>query len=143
MSRIKIELPKQIMFTTEIDVRISDINYGGHLGNDALVSLIHEARVRFLAKCDCSEKDVFGKSIIMTDLAITYQNEVFYGEKVIIDIYPYDIKRCSFDLYYNLKNIEQSKEIARAKTQMTFFNYAKKTVVPIPIPFKNILMEKI
>jgi acyl-CoA thioesterase FadM len=50
MPRIKIEMPEHFTYTTEMPVRISDINYGGHLSNDSIVSLIHEARVRFLAQ---------------------------------------------------------------------------------------------
>ena len=48
MSRIKLALPDRWTFSTELPVRISDINYGGHLGNDAVLALAQEARVRFL-----------------------------------------------------------------------------------------------
>ena len=60
MPRIKIELPEIFIFKTEISIRITDINYGGHLGNDSLLSIIHEARVRFLKHLDYSESDVEG-----------------------------------------------------------------------------------
>ena len=46
MARVEIELPEQFPFATEIPIRISDINYGNHLGNDAVLSLAQEARVR-------------------------------------------------------------------------------------------------
>jgi len=46
MARIKIEIPDKFIYKTEIPIRITDINYGGHLGNDSLLSIIHEARVR-------------------------------------------------------------------------------------------------
>ena len=48
MARIKIELPDNFPFTTSIPVRITDINYGGHVGNDTVLSIIHEARMQFL-----------------------------------------------------------------------------------------------
>ena len=48
MPRIKLELPEKLVFSTEIPVRITDINYGGHLGNDSILSIVQEARVRFL-----------------------------------------------------------------------------------------------
>ena len=50
MARIKIAVPPQFTFSTQIPVRITDINYGGHLGNDALLALLHEARVQFLRR---------------------------------------------------------------------------------------------
>ena len=48
MPRVKVALPATFPFRTEIPVRITDLNYGGHLGNDALLGLLHEARVHFL-----------------------------------------------------------------------------------------------
>ena len=59
-------------YETEIPIRISDVNYGGHLGNDAVLSLAHEARVRFLALRGFSEKDVEGVGIMMVDAAVVY-----------------------------------------------------------------------
>ncbi len=44
MPRVELELPERFQFVTEIPLRITDINYGGHLGNDALLSLLHEAQ---------------------------------------------------------------------------------------------------
>ena len=46
MARIKLLMPEQKIFSTDIAVRITDINYGNHVGNDAFVRLIHEARVQ-------------------------------------------------------------------------------------------------
>jgi hypothetical protein len=44
-----------------------DINYGGHLGNDAVLSLVHEARVRFLKQQGYTENNIEGAGIIMAD----------------------------------------------------------------------------
>ncbi len=60
MARVKLDLPDAFEFTTEIQVRIGDINYGGHLGNDTVLSLIHEARVRFLQKYNFREANIGG-----------------------------------------------------------------------------------
>ena len=48
IEKFKIPSIQKIAFTTTLDVRISDINYGNHLGHDSLISLLHEARMRFL-----------------------------------------------------------------------------------------------
>ena len=47
MARVKLTLPDACHFHTEVAVRIGDINYGGHLGNDAVLSLAHEARLQY------------------------------------------------------------------------------------------------
>ena len=48
MARIKIEIPGNPIYRVSVPVRITDINYGNHLGNDSMVSIIHEARMSFL-----------------------------------------------------------------------------------------------
>jgi len=48
MARTKIEIPDQLIATLNIPVRITDINYGDHVGNDAFVAIIHEARMQWL-----------------------------------------------------------------------------------------------
>ncbi len=75
MARIKIDMPERYTFSTEIPIRISDINYGGHLSNDAVLSMIHEARIRFLNHYHYSELDVEGLGIIMTDSAVIYKSD--------------------------------------------------------------------
>jgi len=46
MARIKIDIPSLQLTEIHIPVRITDINYGNHVGNDAFVSIIHEARMQ-------------------------------------------------------------------------------------------------
>ena len=36
------------MFSTEIAVTIGQINYAGHVGVDAYLAIVHEARLRWL-----------------------------------------------------------------------------------------------
>lgn len=135
MARIKLDLPATVHFTTEIPVRISDINYGNHLGNDALLSLIHEARARFLNHWGYSEMNVEGASIIMSDAAIMYRAEVFYGDVLTFEISVVDFHRFGCDLVYEIRNKESRKEVARAKTGIIFYNYQEKKMLDVPEKF--------
>ena len=137
MPRIKIELPEKFLFQTEISVRITDINYGGHLGNDSLLSIIHEARVRFLKHLSYSEKDVEGSGIIMTDAAIQYKAESFYGDDLLIEVGVIDFSKVGCDIVYRITNSTTKKEIAIAKTGIVFFDYRNKKVVAVPDKFKS------
>jgi acyl-CoA thioesterase FadM len=137
MPRIKIELPEKFLFKTEIPVRITDINYGGHLGNDSLLSIIHEARVRFLIHLGYSEKDVEGSGIIMTDAAIQYKAESFYGDNLLIEVGVIDFSKIGCDIVYRISNKNFKKEIALAKTGIVFFDYKNKKVVAVPDKFKS------
>ena len=137
MARIKIELPEKFIFKTEIPIRITDINYGGHLGNDSLLSIVHEARVRFLNHLNYSESNVDGVGIIMIDSAIQYKSEGFYGDEIEIDVSVNDFSGIRCDFVYRLTNKKTSKEIALAKTGIVFFDYNKRKPAPLPTKFKE------
>ena len=139
MARVKLKLPDRFPFSTDIPLRINDINYGGHLGNDSILSLIHEARVQFLNSHGFSEKNVDGPGIIMVDAVIVYKSESFYGDIVTVDVAVADISKSGCDFYYRLANKETHKEIARAKTGIVFFDYEKRKVSGVPGKFLAIL----
>lgn len=134
MPRIKIQLPGQFHFSCTIPVRITDINYGGHVGNDAFLSLIHEARMQYLHHLGFTEMQFGGTGMIMADMTIEFKAELFYGESVIISVAPADISKAGFDLIYLLEkeNAGVKSTVAIAKTGMICFDYTKKKVVSIP-----------
>src|SRR5436190_22276758 len=98
MARIKIDLPGNFTFTTSIQVRITDINYGGHVGNDAVLSLIHEARMQYLKQLGYSELEFGGVGLIMADAAIEFRNELFYGDTVIVSVACAELSKVSFEI---------------------------------------------
>ena len=134
MARIKVELPEQFAFSTTIPVRITDLNYGKHVGNDTILSMIHEARVQYLKQLGYGELDLGGVGLIMNDVAIEFKSELFYGDEVIVSVAAGDLTKISFDLYYKLEkrsgNIAQL--VAVAKTGMVCYDYSKKKVAAIP-----------
>ncbi|MBU2334241.1 MAG: thioesterase family protein, partial [Gammaproteobacteria bacterium] len=49
MARLTLHFPEdQYCFSTQLTVRITGINAGNHLANDSMISMISEARARFL-----------------------------------------------------------------------------------------------
>jgi len=84
MPRIKIDLPERFSFSTEISIYISHINYGHHLDNAALISLVAEARVRFFKALGYTELDIEGVGIVVADVAAQYKSEAFHGETLVI-----------------------------------------------------------
>lgn len=136
MPRVKIKFPDQKpIFTTRIPVRIKDINYGGHLGNDSVLSMLHEARMQMLAAWGCTELEVFGIGLIMADVMIAYKAEAFYGDILQVDIYAEEISDRTFDLLYHASCA--GKDIAHAKTGMVCFDYTHRKISEIPTELKN------
>ena len=126
MPRARIQLPETFPFQTQLAVRISDINYGGHLGNDAVLSLVHEGRIRFLDSMGYTEKNLEGLGIIMTDAVVVYHAEAFHGDALVIDIAVDEIQKHGFDLLYRITRPLDGKEIARVKTGIALYDYGKK-----------------
>jgi acyl-CoA thioester hydrolase len=134
MPRIRIELPEYFSFTTAIAVRITDLNYGGHVGNDSILSLIHEARVLFLKHHGYTEVDMAGTALIMGDVAIEFKSELFYGDTLRASVTAGEFSRVGFALFYKLEK-EVSGEmipVAFARTGMVCYNYEAKKVVSVP-----------
>jgi acyl-CoA thioester hydrolase len=142
MSRIILDLPQQFIFSTDMAIRISDINYGGHLGHDSIVSLIHEARVRFLKAHGFTESNIGGSGLIITDLAILYKAEVFYGDTLTIEVAVDDFTKYGCDFFYRVLNKEQARDVAHAKTGIVFFDYAKRKIVGVPASFRAAFWRK-
>lgn len=134
MSRIKIELPEKMAFTGSLTVRITDINYGGHAGNDSIVAMIHEARVQFLKKLGYGELELENAGLIMSDLAVEYKTELFHGDVLNMYVAAGDFSRIGFGLYYQLKKVtgEQETIAANARTGMICYDYNLKKAVALP-----------
>lgn len=141
MSRIKLTLPDTFSFTTTIPIRISDINYGNHVGNDAILSIIHEARMQLLSKHNFTELNCGGVGLIMADAGIEFKKEIFYGDALEVSIAAVNFSSIGFDLYYRLtKRVgEKTIIVALAKTGMVCYNYDAKKIAQVPQDVKQAL----
>ena len=142
MARIKIDLPANTIARVKLKVRIGDINYGNHVGNDAFVSFIHEARIQWLQQNNFSEIDINGTGLIMADLAIEFKKDAHYGEDILIAISAGEISRVSFELYYQLSTERNQVAVllAKAKTGMVCYDYPNEKTVSVPDCLKEILL---
>jgi len=141
MARVKIDLPEKFQFKTEIPIRISDLNYNDHLGNDSVLSICQEARMQFLNQFSFTELNIDGSGIIMVDAAIQYKSEGFYGDILLVEIAVTDISKIGCNFVYRITNKKNQNKVAIVKTGIVFFDYSKKKVVPLPQKFLE-LIEK-
>ena len=132
MARIKIQIPSQFAFFTVIPVRITDINYGGHVGNDTVLSIIHEARIQFLKSIGYTELNVEGVGLIMRDAVLEFKAELFYGDIINCHVRADNFSSISFDLFYKLLNEQTDIVVAAAKTGMVSYDYDRKKVTALP-----------
>lgn len=141
MARIKLIIPDAKIFSVKIPVRITDINYGNHVGNDALVSIVHEARMQWLASGNYSELNIGGPGLIMSELAVEYKSESFYGDTLSVHIAIGEVQKISFEVYYEIIAERGGKVvlIAKVKTGMVCYDYDAKKVAAMPQVFEAFL----
>lgn len=134
MERIKIKLPESFNFSTNIKIRITDLNYGGHVGNDSFLSLIHEARQQFLNHLDYSELKIENASLIMADAQIEFKKELSYGNEVKISVTASGFDKFGFDIFYKIEIINNENLVlaGKAKTGMLCYDYQNKKLMPVP-----------
>ncbi len=135
MARVKLLLPKEFLYTVDIRVRISDINYGNHLGNDAVLSLVHEARLQCLKAHGFSEMDIGGRGLMLTDAVIVYKSQGFHGDVLTVRVAVADFNKYGCDIFYKIDHQRSGREIARAKTGIVFFDYSKQKICRVPEVF--------
>ncbi|MEI8060431.1 MAG: thioesterase family protein [bacterium] len=142
MPRIKLNIPNSPLVTLSIPVRITDINYGNHVGNNAFVAILHEARAQWLHLYKYTELNIEGAGLIQADLALEFKSEGFYGDIIDITISVGEISNVSFELYYQFytKRKDESILLLLAKTGMVCYNYSLKKAIPIPEKLKQILL---
>ena len=143
MPRVKLTLPQHFPFSTEIPVRVTDLNYGGHVGNDSFLSLIHELRVQFLRHHGYMEMDLAGVGLIMADVTIEFKNELFYGDTLRGSVAAGEFSRVEFDLYYKLEKFTGDKwiTVSVARTGMVCYDYKAKKIARVPNEVVNKLLS--
>jgi len=138
MPRIKLKPLDIYPFSTEFDVRITDLNYGGHLGNDRLLSLVHEARFAFLVEHGLSELDCGGVSLIMGDAALVFQGEAYAGDVLRFEVAAGEASRSGFRIFYRITRPSDGSPIALSETGMVCFDYQARKICPLPETVRRI-----
>ncbi len=127
-------------FRVRYPVRIGDINYGGHLGNDKYLLLFHDARLAYLAGLGASEKDIGGGvGLIMSEAHVRFQAEVFLGDELEVSVLPRDVQASRFTLDYQVTRVGDGAAVAEGYTTLVAFDYEKRRVTRLPEAFQAAL----
>lgn len=136
MARLALEFPEhQYCYTTQLTVRVTDINAANHLGNDSMISMISEARARFLFDFGIAEIQGEHTGIIVTDLATTYRAEAHARDRLLFEVGVMDFNKYGGDIMFRITRPADGTAIAMAKSGFVFFDYASKKVIPMSEAF--------
>ena len=137
MPRVKIEEHRRYPFSTALDVRVADLNYGAHLGYERLLSLAHQARVRLLAGLGVTELDLGGGTIgiVAADVAVTYLAEAFLDDVLVFEIKPVEIGLVAFRLAHRVTHQVTGRKIALIEIGFVGFDSRRRAPGRLPDPF--------
>ena len=128
-------------FTLAYQVRIADVNYGGHVANSAVLDFFQEARIAYLDNLGgYSELDVGGGcGIILPEAHVRYRAEMFHGDELQIGVRVRDLSRSSLTMEYR---IERDGEVtAEGETALVCFDYGTRKPRRLDAVFREKLHE--
>ena len=131
MARVTLDLPEQFLYTHTINVRMTDLNTGKHVGNDQMISLLSEARYRFFCDIDYSQE-----RIVVTDLVASYRAESFAQDDLQFEVGLMDFNKYGGDFVFRVTKADSGQPVALAKYGFVFFNYQSREVTPMPESFR-------
>lgn len=136
MQRVKISAPDSFLFSMERIVGISDVNYARHMDSVAMIKLVHEARLQFLASLGFTESNIYGLGIVVTDLAIDFRSESFANDLLIVDVGVSKFNKYGFDIGFQITNRALDTVVCNAKVGVVFFDFDKHKLAELPRAFQ-------
>ena len=129
-------MEKGFPFNTSFIVRIGDINYGGHVGNDKLLLVFHDARLRYLQSLGYSEIDIGnGAGLIMIEAHIFFKGEIFLGDKLLVGVRIREMGKVKLSFEFRVQRESDGKVVTTGSTFMAAFDYEQRRVCKIPEEF--------
>lgn len=142
MTRLKIDLPERFHFSSDIPIRLRDVNLAAHLDLSCVLTYTLEAKQSFLRQCGISSpQDLGGAGFIVADAVIVFKKEAFYGQTLTVQLAIGDLTRKGCSMFYRLADKATGAEVARVKTSLVFFDYETRKSVPVPERFKQIVAD--
>jgi acyl-CoA thioester hydrolase len=132
MGRVEIELPERFPYAVELEVRVTDLNYGNHLGNDAVLALVHEARRRYIRSLGYDEIGADGLGFVVADAAVIYRAQAFYADRLRIEVAAGDFGSRSCVFFFRVSNAADGRVVAEARTGMVSFDFSAQKAVSMP-----------
>ena len=136
MERVQLEFPAaDIVHRHALTVRIGDINYGRHLGHDAVITLLHEARAQAFVALGFREWDIAGLPTVVADLAVQYRAEAKWPDALEIHTAIPEPQGRGFAVYQRLVRPADERIVAVARLGMVLLDAQTGKPASMPTAF--------
>lgn len=133
-------MENQKIFSTTINILVNHLNYGNHLGYDSVLSILQEARMRWLKTINPALSEINiqdGVGWMVREAHLIYDSEAHHGDELKIDLFVCNATKTSFTLEYKVENETTEKKLCSATMSFICFNFANSKIARIP----NILLD--
>lgn len=137
MPRSQNKLQESYEFSCEIPLRLSDINFAGHVDNARMISLAHEGRAKAFNALGMTEIDLGdGRTgILVADITANLKAEIFLDDEVVVKTHLGEIGEKSLRTFHC---IEKNGEVAALiESGLVCFDYIDRKVSAIPERFRE------
>lgn len=132
MARIKLSELDHYRFRHKLQISISHLNFGGHVGNSQMADLVHDGRFQMLKNMGINEGNLGdGRTgIIMGDLVINFKAELFIDDIILIESDAGDITEKGLRFFHRIS--KNGETAAIAETGFAAFDYIERRVGMVP-----------
>lgn len=131
----------EFRFSIPYDVRVADVNYGGHVANSAVLNFFQDARIAYLSHLGpYSELDLGeGCGIILPEAHVKYMAEMFLGDRLQISVAVREVRNSAMVMAYRIER--EGTATAQGTTNLVCFDYAARRPRRLPFEFRQALTE--
>ncbi len=117
-------------FSTNIELRFSDLDLYGHVNSVVYFTYLETARVKLFKDFfkELTDKQIF---TLVARAECDYKLPILFSDELIVSVVVTRIGTSSFDLEYKLHD-GREKAYAVARTTLVCFDNLKKVSVPVP-----------
>ena len=120
-------------FSIPLRVRVSDLNYGNHVGYQNYFSFFQEARIAYLKQVGFSELDLGDCGIIVAEANCKYKRELYLNDAITVTCAVTKLKSKLFTMDYVI--LKDDANCAQGYTKNLCYDYQRKSITSLPEAF--------
>ena len=127
--------------STPIQLRFSDVDMARHVHNAAYLQYFELGRMDLLRRFMEKDHDWVKTGLILARNEVDYRTPIHLADEVHIQTWCGKIGSKSFDLHYEVLNLDSGNKHAEGRSVMVCFDYSKQTSIPLPEAWRKALAQ--
>jgi len=125
------------LFSTNIDVRFSDIDALGHVNNAVFFTYFEEGRKHFSKKV-FSVSDISDFKFIMAHIRCDFLRPIRFNDHVILQMWVKDIGTKSFSFEYRIVDFsDETRVFAAGESTQVCYDYDKNRSIEVSVKMRE------